>query len=90
VRSEGALARLWDRVKALSLAWKIAIAAVAVLAIASLPLVAGLRELLRDLREPYDGHDVVLAHVAVVQLAQEPHHLVDPPDLRVVVLDLAR
>ena len=45
---------------------------------------------LRDLREADQRDDVVLADLAVVELAQEPHHLFVAPDLRVVVLDLAR
>ena len=45
--------------------------------------------LLNDLREANERDDLVFVDLAVVELAQEPHHLVDAPDLRVVVLDLA-
>ena len=31
-----------------------------------------------------------LGHLSVVELAKEPDHLLDPADLRIVVLDLAR
>ena len=43
---------------------------------------------LRDLREPDQGDDLVFRDLAVVELAEKPDHLVHPPDLRVVVLDL--
>jgi len=43
-----------------------------------------------DLTEADQRDDVFLGDLAVVELAQEPDHLLDPPDLGVVVLDLAR
>ena len=46
--------------------------------------------LLNDLREADERDDLVLVDLAVVELAQEPDHLVGAADLRVVVLDLAR
>src|SRR5690349_20140148 len=43
-----------------------------------------------DLGEVDDGDRGLLGHLAVVELAEEVGELVDVPDLRVVVLDLAR
>src|SRR5690348_13812606 len=43
-----------------------------------------------DLGEVDDGDRGLLGHLTVVQLAEEVGELVDVPDLRVVVLDLAR
>jgi len=46
--------------------------------------------LTHDLREADHRDDVVLAHLAVVELAEEVGHLLGASKLRVVVLDLAR
>src|SRR3954454_20353637 len=45
---------------------------------------------LHDLREAHDGHDVVEVDRTVVDLLQEAHQLFDAPELRVVVLYVAR
>src|SRR5919201_3765333 len=44
----------------------------------------------RDLGEADDRDDVVHLHLAAVDLLQEVDHLVEPPELRIVVLDVAR
>src|SRR6201992_109984 len=49
-----------------------------------------LRWVLDDLREANDRHRVVHGDLAAVDLLQEVDHLVDPAELRVVVLDLPR
>ena len=51
--------------------------------------VAQLGRVLDDLRETYDGHGVLHRDLAPVDLLEEVDHLVDPAELRVVVLDVA-
>ena len=51
--------------------------------------VAHSRAVLDDLGEPDHGHRVLQLDLAAVDLLQEMHHLIDPPELRVVVLDVA-
>src|SRR2546423_10680671 len=43
-----------------------------------------------DLREAHDGDGVVERHLAAVDLLEEVDHLLGAPELRVVVLDVAR
>src|SRR5688500_20210217 len=43
-----------------------------------------------DLREPYHVHGVLLRDLPVVELREERGEVFGPPDLGVVVLDLAR
>ena len=43
-----------------------------------------------NLGEADHGYDCVVGHFAVVELPEEAGHLLDPADLGVVVLDLAR
>src|SRR5215211_5169469 len=51
---------------------------------------AQLRRAVRDLGEAHHGHDVVLLHLAAVDLLEEVDHLVEAAELGVVVLDVAR
>ena len=51
---------------------------------------ASLGRVLDDLREAHHGHRVVHRHLAAVDLLEEVDHLVDAPELGVVVLDLPR
>ncbi len=46
------------------------------------------RRVLDDLGEANHGHRVLHGHVTVVDLLQEVDHLLDAPELRVVVLDV--
>src|SRR3954451_24684107 len=48
------------------------------------------RRRLDDLREPDHGHGVLVRDLATVDLGQEGLRLLQPPELRVVVLDVAR
>src|SRR5581483_4274603 len=48
------------------------------------------RPVLDDLREPHHSHGVLQLHLAPVDLLQEVHHLIDSPELGIVVLDVPR
>src|SRR5579871_6003161 len=52
--------------------------------------VPDLRWVLVDLREPDHGDGVLQIHLAAIDLLQEMDHLIDPAELRVVVLDVPR
>src|SRR3954466_3176402 len=49
-----------------------------------------LRRPLEYRREAHHGHELIVRHLTAVDLLEEVHRLVHPPELRVVMLDVAR